>query len=272
MAMNMRARSAEPWIERLARVGYAGKGCVYVAMGFLTTLAGLHRGGGAADRRDALRFIAGMPLGRALLVVIAAGVVGYAVWRVLSGVTDSDRVGSDPKGLILRAGSILRGLFYGSFAFVVVRLLMHQGSGGTSSDRTSRRWTARAFDHPFGRWIVAAAGLILIGYGIYQLTRAANGKISRYLDLSRASHERLLIGLSCFGIAARAIVFGAIGVSLIRAAWKHSAAAAHGTSGAMRDLSALPLGHWILTVIGLGLIAYGIYAFINARYRRIRAR
>ncbi|HKO59372.1 MAG TPA: DUF1206 domain-containing protein [Thermoanaerobaculia bacterium] len=256
-------------IEKLARLGYAAKGLVYATIGFLTAMAGLHRGGAAADRKDAVRFIAHQPLGRTLLFVAALGLIGYAVWRVLSGITDSDRHGADAKGLAVRTGSVIRGLFYAGFALVVLRYLLHKGGAGQSSDAASRHWTARALDVPFGRFLVIAAGLALIGYGLYQLSRAVRGKLSK--QLSSIRNREVLVAVSCFGIAARAIVFAVIGVSLLRAALRQSPSAARGTSGALRELAQLPMGSWILTAVGLGLVAYGVYAFINARYRRIRA-
>ncbi|HEV7923592.1 MAG TPA: DUF1206 domain-containing protein [Thermoanaerobaculia bacterium] len=255
-------------IENFARLGYAAKGLVYATIGFLTALAGLHRGGTAADRKDAIRFIGQQPFGRALLCIVAAGLLGYALWRVLSGITDSDRHGRELKGLAVRTGSIVRGLFYAAFALVVLRYLLHKGGAGQSSDAASRHWTARALDVPFGRFAVAAAGLGLIGYGIYQFSRAVRGKLSKHLAAIQS--RRTLVVLSCFGIAARAVIFATIGVSLVRAAQHRAASAARGSSGALRELARLPMGSWILTVAGLGLIAYGVYAFINARYRRIR--
>jgi hypothetical protein len=270
--VSQNARSAKPWIERLARLGYVAKGIVYAAIGLLTASAGFRRGGAAADRRDALRFLASQPFGHYLLLVIALGLAGYAFWPLLSAITDSEGQGNDWKGIAARIGSFVRGLFYGSFAYAVLRLANHHGDGGQSSDTTSRHWTARALDQPFGRWLVIAVGLSLIGYGVYQCIRAIRGKLSRQLDFAAvtAKRKRLLTRVSCFGIAARAVIFAFIGLSLIRAAQHRSAAAAHGTSGALRELAALPMGSWVLTVMGLGLIAYGIYAFINARYRRIR--
>jgi hypothetical protein len=255
-------------IERLARLGYASKGLVYATIGLLTAMAGLHRGGEAADKHDAIRFIAHQPLGRALLFVVAVGLIGYALWRVLSGITDSDRHGADAKGLAVRAGSVIRGLFYAGFALVIVRFLLRKGGAGESSDATSRQWTARALDVPFGRFLVIAAGLGLLGYGAYQFSRAVRGKLSKHLSSIR--RRTALVAVSCFGIAARAIVFAVIGISLLRAALRESASAARGTSGALRQLAELPMGSWILTAVGLGLIAYGAYAFINARYREIR--
>ncbi len=255
----------------MARFGYATKGVIYGTAGLLTTMAGLHRGGTTADRRDAIHFIARQPFGRVMLAIIAAGLIGYAFWRVLSAVTDAERRGSDFKGVVMRAGSVVRGLLYGTFAYTVIRLLLHAGGSGRGSDASSRHWTARALDHPLGGLLVIAAGISLIGYGAYQCYRAAGEGLSKPLDFSstRATTKSRLMAMSRFGVAARGVVFGVIGVSLIRASLHRNSGDAKGISGALRQLAGLPMGSWILTIAGLGLASYGAYALINARFRRI---
>jgi hypothetical protein len=266
-------REAAAWVEGLARLGYVSKGAVYLILGLLAAEAGMGKGGATADRRDTIGVILHMPFGRALLLVMAAGLLGYALWRVSSGLFDSERRGHDAKGSIIRIGSMMRGLFYGAFAFEVLRVVLHRGNGGSGSDAAARHWTQRLMDKPTGRWGVAIAGLTIIGYGLYQLGRAWSGKLGKQLDLRRAgaSARRWMSGISRFGMAARGIVFGVIGVSLIRAALRHNPAAARGTSGALRQIASQPFGGWLLAITGLGLAAYGIYGFINARYRRIDA-
>ena len=267
------SRTTKRWIVNLARLGYASKGVIYGTAGLLTAQAGLHRGGTTADRSDAIRFIAGQPFGRAMLAVIAIGIAGYVLWRVVSGVTDADRHGSDWKGLAVRAASVIRGGFYAVFAYTLIRLLLHHGGGGKDSDATSRHWTSRALDQPFGRWLVMAAGLSLIGYGVYQCYRAAGTTLGKQLNLASATMRTrsILLAISRFGAGARGVVFGVIGASLIRASLHRNSSDAKGLSGALRQLAALPMGSWILTVAGLGLASYGAYALISARYRRIPA-
>jgi hypothetical protein len=248
-------------IERLARLGYIAKGVVYVVIGLLALSAR------TADKGDAIELINSKPFGKLALLIIVLGLLGYALWRVLSGIQDAEHHGRDLEGIAVRAGSVARGLFYAWFGFEIVCLLLHHG-GSKGSDQTSRHWTARAMDHPFGRWAVAAAGLAILGYGGYQIYRAASAKVRDHLDRKTPD---ILVAVSRFGIAARAVIFGVIGVSLIRAAILYNPNAARGTSGAMQQIAARPFGGWLLVVIAIGLIAYGVYAFINARYRRIKA-
>ena len=256
-------------MERLARFGYICKGFVYVVIGLLAAASVVGRGS-VTDRQGAFQFILDQPFGRLVLLIVSVGLIGYAVWRVVSGFTDSERYGDEPKGLAIRLGSVLRGAFYGWIAIELARqVLLHRG-GGKSSDRQTRHWTAQLLDKPFGRWVVAIAGACVIGYGVYQLYCAVSGKLSKKLPTRSIAPP--LVALSRFGLGARAVIFGIIGGSLVSAAIHYNANRARGTPGAMRTLAAQPFGGVLLVLIGIGFAAYGVYAFVNARYRNIKAR
>ena len=258
-------------IERLARLGYVSIGTVYVVAGVLAAAAGMGLGGSTGGKESAFAFIRDQPFGHILLVIMAVGLLGYTIWRLVSAVADTDSRGSDAKGILVRIGSIARGLFYGVIALEVIRIATHRGSGDTSETQ-ARHWTKRIIDEPFGRWVIAAAGLIFVAIGAYQFYRAWESKLGKRLHLGTIEPRvrRNVIALSRFGIAARAVVFFVIGGSLIVAAIRHNPQAAHGTSGALRQIAA-PFGGALLILVGIGLAAYGIYAFVNARYRSIRA-
>jgi hypothetical protein len=110
----------------------------------------------------------------------------------------------------------------------------------------------------------------LAGYGAYQLYRAVAAKLSRRIDTTEMSAEsgRWVIGVSRFGIAARGVVFIAIGWLFVRAASQHDPSEAGGIGEALRALR--DLGRWPFVAIAIGLIAYAAYQVVNARYRRIR--
>jgi hypothetical protein len=124
---------------------------------------------------------------------------------------------------------------------------------------------------PFGRWLVAAAALGVIAYALYQLYRAYASKVRKHLDLDRLSAEsqRLVVAVGRFGIGARGVVFLVIGWFLLRAARQADASEASGMGEALRTLERQPYGKWLLALVGLGFVSYGLYEFVNARYRRI---
>jgi hypothetical protein len=116
-------------------------------------------------------------------------------------------------------------------------------------------------DVPFGRWLAVIAGAGVAAYGLYQFYRAWKSKLGKQLRVRR------FVGICRFGIAARAVVFLFIGMSIARAAWQRDAGEAIGTSGALRDISSY--SEWLFALVAVGLIAYGVYQFVNARYRTI---
>lgn len=254
-------------IERLARLGYASIGIVYMIVGGFAVAAGLGQRGSTGGHADAFAFIRDQPFGKVLLAIIAFGLTGYALWRFVSAATDNENRGDRPKGLAIRLGSAFRGLAYGAMTFEIVRMIRGHGQG-SGEDQQAQHWTARLMDAPFGRWLVAAVGLGIVGYGAYQLYAAWDSKLSKRLSLGQIDARvlRKVIAISRFGIGARGVVFLVIGGSLVMAAVRHNANAAHGTTGALQELP-----HPVLVVVGFGLAAYGVYALVNARYRRIKA-
>ena len=261
------AGDAAPWVERLARVGYAAKAVLYITVGLLAAQAGLGRGGRTVDTQGALRVVHHATFGRVGLLVVAAGLLGYAIWRIVEGVVDPDRRGTDAKGLALRTSFVGRGVLHGALGITALRLAARE-KPGPHQDQT-RHWTEVAFGLPAGDLLVWLAALGIAGYGFYQLYRAYGSKLSRQLTLGElgSSSMRWVVGVSRFGIAARGIVFCLIGFLMARAAARHDAGQAGGLRKSMGLLAGI--GRWPFVVVALGLVAYGVYELVNARYRRI---
>lgn len=257
-------------IERFARLGYASIGAVYVIAGALATAAALGYGGSTGGHHGAFTLIRRQPFGRTLLAVIVLGLAGYALWRIISGFADSDGRGSDAKGLAIRFASVFRGLVHGLLTLEVIRVILHRDHGD-GTDVAAKHWTARLVDEPFGQTLIVAAGLGIIAYGAYQFYKAFESKLGKRLHIEQidAAVRRKFVAISRFGLAARGAVFFLIGGSLVVAGVRHNPSAAHGTTGALR-LIAEPLDGALLVVVGIGLVAYGVYALANARYRSIR--
>src|SRR5688572_16592080 len=104
------AREVAPWIVALARIGYLAKALLYATVGILAAQAALGSGGRTTDLGGALREVVRAPMGEAMLLVIAAGLAAYALWRVVDAVFDGEGKGGDLKGIARRIGSALRGL------------------------------------------------------------------------------------------------------------------------------------------------------------------
>jgi hypothetical protein len=210
------------------------------------------------------------PFGRVLLLIIALGLVGYAAWRILEAVADPERRGRNLKGLALRAGFLGRAAIHLGLAYTAVRLAIGQQSSSADTGQHTQEAASTAVSLTGGVWLVWIVAFGVGGYGIYQLYRAARAKLSTQLDSGDASAElgTWVIAVSRVGIAARGLVFIAIGYLLSHAAMRHDPHRAGGIGDALRTLEGL--GRWPFVGIAVGLVAYGAYELLNARYRRIR--
>lgn len=264
------ARSAgRPWLERTARLGYAAKGLVYLLIGGLAALAALRSSGGATtDRSGAMKEIAQQPYGWVLLGLLAAGLVGYAVWNVVRAIVDVDQRGSDLKGKAVRAGYVLVAVSYVVGAVTAVRLLINARQPVEDGVQT---WTARLLGQPFGSWLLLAVAAIIGAIAASQLYRAWSANFAEHLHITPADgvDQAWVVRLGRVGYAARGLVFGLIALALALAGLRHNPEQAKGMDDVLADLAAQPYGRLMLGVVAAGLFAYGIFALVQARYRRI---
>ncbi|NJR25037.1 MAG: DUF1206 domain-containing protein [Richelia sp. CSU_2_1] len=266
----VRRATSQPWFDRLARLGYAAKGLVYFLVGFLAAQAAFGTGGRTTDSRGALTTIVTQPFGKFLLFVVTIGIIGYVLLRISQTILDPEHAGEkmDAKGISRRLGYAFSALAYSGLALTAIKLII--GAGGSSGNATED-WTARFLAQPFGQWLVGLAGVIVIGIGFSYLYEAYKAKFRRHLKLSQMSQaeQTWAVRLGRFGIAARGIVFAIIGIFLIQAAKQSDASQAKGFGEALAILAQQPFGPWLLGIVALGLIAYGIYSLVEARYRQI---
>ncbi len=263
------ADGAAPWIEMLARIGYASRGVLYIVIGALAVALATGTGGETTDSRGALRTIAEQPLGTAMLIVIAIGMAGYAAWRFAQALSRSPQSSNDAKAAAKRIGYGLRGAIHLALAVAAVRIAMGSSSGGSSGETESR--TAWVMQLPAGRWLVGLAGAGVIAYGLYRIVNAWKSDIGEKMRVAEMSRDtsRRIIHVSRFGIAARGVVFVIVGWFFVQAAVQYDSSEAGGVSQALDTLARQPYGPWLLGIIALGLVAFGIHSLLEAKYRRI---
>ncbi len=255
---------------RLARFGYAAKGVVYLLIGGLALGSVLTTGGSTTGPVGAFREVVSQPFGQILLSLIALGLFGYTLWRFVQAIKDPDNEGSDAKGIVKRIGYATSGVVYASFAIAAVGLVM--GSGGGSGNQTEDI-TARVMAQPYGRWLIAIAGLIVIVTGVYQFYKGYSAKFTKVLKMGEMSpgERTWAVRSGRLGLIARSVVYALIGTFLIQAALTANPEQAGGLGEALRTLSQQPYGPWLLGLVALGLMLYGVYSLVLARYRRIYA-
>jgi Domain of Unknown Function (DUF1206) len=259
------------WMTMLARLGYAVKGVVYLMIGILAVQLAVGKGGEATDQRGAIHVIYDQPFGRFLLVVVAIGLIGFALWCFIQALFDTEGKGNKAKGILARVGYAIVGISYGLLGIGTIQLLAGTGNGGRSSTASAQNWTGMVLKYGIGVALIVLIGLIVIGVAAYMFYRAYSAKFQQKLSLQRVNEQvrKGLILLGRFGYAALGVVFCIIGIFLIVAALQHNPGDAKGLDSALQVVLQEPFGTFLLAIVALGLIAYGAYSFVEARYRRI---
>ena len=251
--------------EWLARAGFAARGVVYVIVGILAVKHALGDAGTSPNQQGALRAIAAQPFGKVLLILVAVGLGGYALWRLVRALLGHGPEGSDSG--VDRLAAFASGVVYAGFCAVAVEILL----GASGSSGGAQKPTAGVFGWPAGTWLVGIAGLVFVGVGLYQ---GYQGISKDFLDDSKTEQmsprvRTWIERIGTVGHLARMVVFALVGVFLITAAVDYDPHKAVGLDGALAKVDHASYGPFLLGLVAAGLIAFGAYSLSDARYRRI---
>jgi hypothetical protein len=255
-------------ISALARVGLVAKGVSYGIVGLLALALALGQGGKATSRSGALATLARTGYGKVLLVLLACGFAAYALWRLAEAIFDSDDEGDDAGALAKRAGAFARGAIYVGLVYTALKLLAGSGSHGSQNAKTHHA-TAQVLSWPAGRWIVALAGFGVAAAGLFNGYRAVTRSFAEHWTGASAAAKRWGTRVGVVGLAARMVVFVLIGIFLVKAALDYNPKDAVGLDGALQRLASHSYGHVLLAIVAIGLVAYGAFCFVDARYRKV---
>ena len=266
-------RQASPWIEWIARFGYVAKGVVYVVMGILAVLAAVNAGAGSTtDQNGAFQTIEEAPFGQVLLGVVAGGLLGYVLWRSIQAVADPGEEGLGPKALGKRIGYAGSALIHAFFAFTAANLAAGAGGGWGA---TAEEWTGWFLSLPLGWLLFATTGIGIVGVGLYQLYEAYHSGFNKYLKLGALGEgeQGWIEHGGRFGVAARGVVFVIAGVFLVLAGLRTEEREVRGLGGVLSAILEQPFfGNFLLGVVAVGLMVYGLLMFAVALYRHIAPR
>jgi hypothetical protein len=255
-------------LRTLARSGYAARGIVYLIVGFFALLAAFGRGE-AEGTKGALRSILSQPFGEILLGLMTLGLLFYGLWRFIQAGRDVDRHGHDAKGLIVRIGLFGSGVAYILLALYAAGLILPAWfGGGGGSGQGNGGLTAAITGWTYGRWVVWAVGLIVIGVGAAHILKGVKAKFEKWLQAPPATMNKVR-PICRFGLIARGVVFLVIGGLILTAGATYDPQQSPTLDDALRAVQGWPFGGIVLGLIGIGLAAFGVYSLIEARWRRI---
>jgi hypothetical protein len=262
-----RRAAHSPAFEALARVGFVARGVIYGTIGLLAIQVAIHSSNEKTNQRGAMQTIQKQPFGHWLLIAIAVGLGGYALWRFVQAAYGFGPEGGGDPSAIGRVVALASGLAYAAMCALAVSVLI----GSSSSSGNAHSSTAGALGWPGGQWIVGVAGAIFIGVGLYQ---GYKGLSRKFLDEDKTEQmgptaRRWITVIGVVGHLARMVAFGLIGIFVVKAAIDYAPKKAVGLDGALAKLAHQSYGTALLLVVAAGLVAFGLYSIADARYRRI---
>lgn len=257
-------------LVKAGHVGMVAYGVVHLLIGWLAAQVALggEQSGQRADQRGAVETIAAQPLGTVLLILLIAGLVAFGVWQLFVAAQGYRWVGDEGKRTRKRVGAAARGVFSILVAGYSVQLLV--GAGSESSDQQQRELTAQLLSSTFGRILLGLVALGLIAVGVSRIRKGVTKKFLENLDMSRLpdAARKVTTRLGQVGYPAKGTAIGLVGILLGLAVLRRDPNEAGGLDKALRTLAGQPWGPIVLLVIGLGLVAYGVYCFAAARSQR----
>jgi hypothetical protein len=268
----MQQTNVSSWYPKVARFGLISKGIVYCLTGVIAFMGAFEIGSSEeAGKGGVFHFIDEKGGGKPALLVIAVGLFCYCIWRLMQAFYNKGGSGDKKKDWSKRLRYFFSGLVYLSVAIVAVKIATNQDK--SSGKNNEEALTAQAMDASFGLVLVGLAALIMAGVGIYQVWYGLSGKYRKHVqEMSAGSTTTNLLLLSGkLGYVARGIVWLILAWLLGKAALHSNSKEAGDTNEAFQALEDATMGSYYLGALGLGLICYGAFNFIRARYERLEA-
>lgn len=264
-----------PGLVKFARVGWVAKGIVYGLTGVLALLIGLRStdgststAGGEASQTGAIAKIAQNSFGAALLFLMAAGLIIYALWRLVTVALPGD---GGLQGWATRLGYLVSAVTYLLLALTAISFARNPGKPADGEDGKVEKLTADFMSHSGGRVAIFVAGAVLIAIAVAFAWKAVSAKFTSQLlpgSVGPVSHRALVV-LGRIGWIGRAGMMALIGFFLCRAAINFDPNDAQGLDGSLRKATESSAGTILVLVVGAGLLVYGVFCALSAPKRRL---
>jgi hypothetical protein len=276
LAASAAGRSAKqaarsPWVEWLARFGMVAQGLLYGIVAVLAIGVALDQGGKTTDQHGAIETLASQGWGKWLLVLLAIGLGGYALWRFVVAVLGEKVEHGEDVGIGKRLIYAARGVVYAGLCLTAVSILAEAGSSGGGGGDKQEKAAAVVLDWPGGVALVTAVGLGVVGYGGWNVYKGLSCRFLKDMKTEEMNEagRRWIRRTGLGGHVARGIVFGLVGIFLVKAALEYDPDEAIGIDGALQKLAAQAYGDALLGVVAAGLLAFGVFCLARARYREV---
>jgi hypothetical protein len=249
-----------------ARIGLAAYGVTHLLIAWLALQVAFGGGGGRrTDQTGAFQAIAAEPFGRVLLWVLVVGFVAIALWRLVQAVFATAGVQDTKEQIKKRVETGARAVVFIGLAILAGRIAAGGGSSGGG-----QKAAAGVLGWPGGQFLVGAVGLGIVAVGVMKAKHGWEKKFLEEMDTPSDRHARQVVErLGQVGSIAKGASLALIGVLVVVAAVQFDPAKANGLDPALKALAGEPFGMFLLAAMALGLAAYGVFCFFDAKYHRV---
>jgi hypothetical protein len=261
-----RAADSKP-LEYLARGGFIVYGVIHLLFAWLALQVALGDSKGESDQSGALQSLAGKPFGKTMLVIAVIGMIALALWQAFEAAIGESGP-QDKEAVAERVVSGVRAVIYLSFAWIAIRVL--QGANASTGD-SQEKGASSLMANSGGRWLVGLIGLVVVGVGIGLVIYGVTKKFEKHLNTQQMSPSvrKTTRRLGVAGYSAKGVAYAIAGGLIVAAAVTYDAEKARGLDAALRLLAEQSYGPWLLGLVALGIAAFGVYCFSQARYRKV---
>jgi hypothetical protein len=242
----------------LVRVGYFSRAILYSVLGLiaLTSVGQISEG-----TNGIFKAIENWPAGTAILWLMVVGLTAYALFRFSSTLFDIENNGSDAKGWGKRLGHAGSGIGHLALAYSSYKFATTAGevSGGGAQEAASG-----VLSMEFGGVVLGLLGIAFFITALFQFKKGISGEFMHRISSQAPDATRWL---GAIGYCARGVVYGVIGWSLVKAGFTSGGAQQVKTLGdAVASLASQGV---VFTLTAAGLLIFGLFSLILARYRII---
>jgi uncharacterized protein DUF1206 len=261
-----RAANSKP-LEYLARGGFVAYGVIHLLFAWLALQVALGDSSGETDQGGALQTIGAQTGGKFLLILIIIGMVAMAIWQAFEAAIGESGP-QDKRAVAERVVSACRAILYLYFAYLAYNVV--NGASKSQAD-SSQSATSSVMDHSGGRWLIGLVGLVVVGIGVGLVIYGVKKKFEDHLNTGQMTQSvrQTVRRLGIAGYSAKGVAYGIVGILIVSAAVTYDAEKARGLDGALKTLSSQSYGPWVLGLIALGIAAFGVYCFFQAKYRKV---
>lgn len=263
-AQSAEAASNSKTLETAARAGFAASGVLHVLVGAIAFQ--LARGlNGEADVGGAVAQLAARPGGPFLLWACFAACAALALWRAGDAVFGGP--GTGRKRFRSRISAAGQSVVFALLSATVLSFAL--GSGKNNRESTSDL-TVTLMRAPFGPVLLLLAGAGVIGVGIFFAVRGARASFRKDLFLPGAAPpRRVLVTAGVAGYLSKGFALLLVGLLVIMATLQQRPEESTGLDGGLKALREQPYGPYLLAALALGMVCYGCFLILKAKYARM---